>query len=114
MGLFKKNKKDNDKKNSKRRSSLVTSFDSMKYCTPKDGSENETYEISNLIIDGYGVLANFNNINDDEVNIMLAFISGVVYATYGELYQLDSRLFLFGRKEAFEDGTLHQYVEDIK
>lgn len=45
---------------------------------------------------------------------MLPFISGVVYAKEGEVYKLDEKLFLFGRKEEFEDGSLYQYVEDTK
>jgi len=45
---------------------------------------------------------------------MLAFISGVLYACDGETIQISKRLFLFARKEEYEDGSLRQYVEDIK
>jgi len=45
---------------------------------------------------------------------MLAFISGVIYATDGRSLKIQSRLFLFGRKEEFVDGTLYQYYEDLK
>ena len=45
---------------------------------------------------------------------MLAFISGVVYACEGETIQVGNKLFLFARKEEYEDGSLKQYIEDIK
>jgi FtsZ-interacting cell division protein YlmF len=59
-------------------------------------------------------LANFEKIGVDDANYMLTFLSGAVYALNGEVHKTGSKTFLFARKEEFEDGTLHQYIEDIR
>ncbi|MBQ6817763.1 MAG: cell division protein SepF, partial [Bacilli bacterium] len=47
-------------------------------------------------------------------NEMLAFISGVVYATGGRIEKIEAKSFLFARKEEYLDGSLDQYIEDTK
>lgn len=93
---------------------LLTTFDRMEYFIVQDNSEDELFKICDTILGGRAVLANFDKLDDDSANEMLMFISGVVYATEGRTYKLDSRLFLFGRKEEYEDGSLLQYIEDTQ
>ncbi len=121
--LFKRNKRKlnkmefteyNAKNKSKKRSSLLTSFDRMEYKTVNDHSQEMLFEICDTIINGKAVLANFDKIDPKNANDMLSFISGVVYAKEGEIHKLDDKLFLFGRKEEFEDGSLDSYVQDSK
>ncbi|MGI6767575.1 MAG: cell division protein SepF [Bacilli bacterium] len=123
MGIFKKRKKsnkiefseyNNKEKSGKNRSSLLTSFDRMEYSIVTENSKETLLKICDTILSGKAVLANFDKLDPEDANEMLPFISGVVYATRGEIYRLDERLFLFGRKEEFEDGSLYQYVEDTK
>lgn len=116
MGLLgrKKRQEKEERHSIRRKGSLATAFDSMKYYTPKDASDQSKFEICDMLLQGYPVLANFNNVPLSEVNEMLAFISGVVYAMQGEIYSLGAKLFLFGGKESYEDGTLIQYIEDTK
>lgn len=118
MGLFKKKKKiemsEYNHKKHRRKDSLLTSFDKLEYAIVSEDSDDELLKICDTILSGRAVLANFDKIPPTRANEMLAFISGVVYAKEGEAIKLDSRLFLFGRKEEFEDGSLYQYVEDTK
>lgn len=123
MGLFRKNKHNKIQfteynnykpKSGKKRSSLLTSFDRMEYSIVNENSQEALLKICDTILSGKAVLANFDKIDPSDANEMLSFISGVVYAKEGEIYKLDSKLFLFGRKEEFEDGSLYQYVEDTK
>lgn len=119
--MFSKKNKPEDKKNKQ----LLTAFDRMVYFIFQ-GQENESdseykqkvrqemFKICDTILSGKPVLANLDNIDLDECNFMLAFISGVVYACDGESIQISKKLFLFARKEEYEDGSLKQYVEDIK
>lgn len=79
-----------------------------------DNSQETLFKICDTILAGKAVLANFDKLDARDANDMLAFISGVVYAKHGEVYKLDQKLFLFGRKEEYEDGSLYQYVEDTK
>ncbi|MDD2258971.1 MAG: cell division protein SepF [Bacilli bacterium] len=98
----------------KKREKLLTSYDLMKYFTVEFGSEDELFQIANYILSGNPVLANFNDVQVDKANDMLAFISGVIYAKDGETHKISDKLFLFGRKEDYEDGSLLQYIEDTK
>ena len=120
MGLFKKKRRklemsDNSHKKGRRRDSLLTSFDKLEYAIVSENStDDDLLKICDIILSGRAVLTNFEKLDPTRANEMLAFISGVVYAKEGEAIKLDSRLFLFGRKEEFEDGSLYQYVEDTR
>jgi|SRR5690554_700326 FtsZ-interacting cell division protein YlmF len=123
MGFFKRKRKKlnkiefteyNNNKKSKKRSSLLTAFDRMEYSIVAEASQEELFKICDTILSGKAVLANFDKVDPVKANEMLSFISGVVYAKEGEIYKLDDKLFLFGRKEEFEDGSLYSYVEDTK
>ncbi len=118
MGLFKK-KSDKYKissydQNQVKNQSRMTAFDKIKYESIKDSTDETLFNICDMILDGFPVLAQFDKVSLDEANRMLSFISGVVYATDGRIMKLDSRLFLMARKEEFEDGSLYQYYEDNK
>jgi len=123
MGFLKKNKTNKMEfteynnykaKGGKNRSSLLTSFDRMEYSIVSANTQEALLKICDTILSGKAVLANFDKIDPADANDMLSFISGVVYAKEGEIYKLDEKLFLFGRKDEFEDGSLYQYVEDTK
>jgi hypothetical protein len=122
MGIFRKNKSNkiefteynNKVKGGKKRSSLLTAFDRMEYSIVTENTQEALLKICDTILSGKAVLANFDKIDPEDANEMLSFISGVVYAKEGEIYKLDEKLFLFGRKEEFEDGSLYSYVEDTK
>ncbi|MCK9536647.1 MAG: cell division protein SepF [Bacilli bacterium] len=125
MGFLKKKKTKRNKiefseynkhkaKGGKNYTSLLTSFDRMEYQIVTEDSKETLLKICDIILSGRAVLANFDKIDTEAANEMLSFISGVVYAKEGEIYKLDKKLFLFGRKEEFEDGSLYQYVEDTK
>lgn len=117
MSIFKKikNKKleFSDYRNEKTKG-LLTSFDLMEYFIIQERSDEEMLHLCDTLLKRRAVLANFDKLNAADCNYMLAFISGVVYARGGQAIQLGPKLFLFGGKEEFEDGSLLQYVEDIK
>lgn len=111
MGLFGKNKnKQNDIKNVQG----ITAFDNMAYIIVSDNSDEQLLNICDTILNGKAVLANFNKISTTDANSMLSFIAGAIYAIDGQCFQIESKLFLFARKEELEDGSLYQYVEDTK
>ncbi len=114
MGLFGKNKTKVNKEVEKNQSrKLMSSFDLMEYFIVKDRSDETIYDLCDTILSGKPVLANFDKLSVNDCNYILAFMSGVIYATAGEVITVGERLFLFARQEEFEDGTLREYVEDI-
>ena len=123
MGLFGKKKRKQKlqfseytppKSKQKKGEKLLTSYDTMKYFTVHTDTEDELFKICDTLLDGKAILANFDQLNPTAANRMLSFISGVVYAKSGEIYQISERIFLFARKEEFEDGSLYQYIEDTR
>ncbi|HHU56429.1 MAG TPA: cell division protein SepF [Acholeplasmataceae bacterium] len=120
MGIFRKKKiKENlefsEYKTHEKRQGLLTAFDKMEYFVFEEKSDEHMFSLCDTLLKGKPVLANFDKVeNANDCNYMLAFISGVVYALEGQAIKLGSRLFLFAGKEELEDGSLLQYVEDIK
>ena len=112
MGLFRKNKDKNKPMESNSRR-LMSSFDLMEYFIVKDRTNETVLSLCDTILDGKPVLANFDKLTPSDCNYILAFMSGVIYATRGEVIPVGDRLYLFAKKEEFEDGTLREYVEDI-
>ncbi|MDD4212284.1 MAG: cell division protein SepF [Bacilli bacterium] len=119
MGLFKK--KDNKlpineygKSERGRHRGLLTSFDQMEYFVFQERNDEEMFRLCDALLHQKAVLANFDKLNPADCNYMLSFISGVVYSRQGQSIKLGARLFLFAGKEEFEDGSLYQYIEDIK
>ena len=109
MGWFNKSKGENIKNNNR-----ITSVDKICYMQVDNSSDDMLFDICDKILAGYPVLANFDHLNIQESNSMLALISGVIYATDGRSLKIQPKLFLFARKEELEDGSLYQYVEDTK
>ena len=118
MGLFSKKKARQihlkDFSSNGNSGGILTSFDRIQHLVVQNNSQEQLLSICDTILNGRAVLANFDKINANDANYMLSFISGVVYATEGEIFKIDNKLFLFGRKEEFADGSLHQYIEDTK
>ena len=109
MSLFKRKEKDNKSKSIP----TMTSFDRIIYKDVKSNSDDVLYDVADTVLKGNPVLVNFD-IDKQDANRMLAFLSGIVYSTEGRIFRVETRLFLLARKEEFEDGTLFQYVEDLK
>ena len=111
MGLFKKKK---DERNTNPSSPKITSFDKIVYKVVNKSNDDDTlYDIADTILDGRPVLIKFEN-DVVDANRMLAFLSGICYATDGRVIQIAQKLFLLAKKEEFNDGTLYQYIEDVK
>ena len=93
---------------------FLTSFDRLEYIFVNTKEDEELFRICDTIMGGHPVIVNFDKLSGADCNYMLAFISGVVYALEGQAIRIGPKLFMFGSKKDFEDGSLLQYVEDIK
>lgn len=116
--MFFNRKKDKEFKFSEYKSdnkgALLTSFDRLEYIFVQSKDDEELFHICDTLIGGHPVIVNFDKLSGADCNYMLAFISGVVYALEGQAIRIGSKLFMFGSKADYEDGSLLQYVEDIK
>lgn len=120
MGLFKRKNNNyqfspyNQKVSNQKNSPIITSFDKINYVVVNDNSNEKLFDVCDRILSGHPVLVKVENLDINDANKMLSFLSGVIYATDGKIINIESRLFLMGRKEEFEDGSLYQYYEDLK
>lgn len=68
---------------------------------------------ADLIIASKPLVLNFDELDIDESNKAIAFLSGIVYATKGQVIVLKDKVMLFARDLCFEDGTLKLFIEEI-
>jgi FtsZ-interacting cell division protein YlmF len=94
------------------RRNLITAFDLMQSEIVKD--KDQLLGLCDIILNGRAVLANFEKLTVEDANYMLTFLSGAVYALDGEVHKTGAKTFLFAGKKQYLDGTLHQFIEDIK
>ena len=95
---------------------IGTAFESLLFYSmdPSRNIDEQAFELADCITAHRAVICNFEKIESiDDVNRVVAFLSGVVYATDGETHRLGKETFLFGSEVAFEDGTLHQYTKEV-
>lgn len=69
--------------------------------------------IANNLLNSNPVVVNFANIDREEANKHLAFLTGVIYALSGEIIRIRDKVYMFAKKEEFLDGTLKQFIDDI-
>ncbi len=116
--FFKKNKKNfqysqYSQKSNNTHGNIMTAFDKIKFVVINENKDEKLFDACDAILSGHPLLLKFESLEINDANKMLAFISGVIYATEGKIFKVESHLFLLGRKEEFEDGSLYQYYEDL-
>lgn len=95
-----------------KKQTMISAFDMMRAETVI--SRDQLFDLCDTIINGNALLANFEKMDVEDANYMLTFLSGAVYALNGEIHKTGPKTFLFARAESYADGTLYQYIEDIK
>ena len=66
------------------------------------------------LLKGIPLCLGFGELDIDEANKIIAFLSGVVYAINGTAKQLNETAFLFATKENFLDGSLNEFLKNFK
>ena len=110
MGLFsKKNKKQETKNNEP----IETTYERIKF--EKLSSDDDRYltDLADQMIKGAPLILNFDLLNIDQANKVIAFFSGVVYAITGEIVHIQEKVFLFANKDVYKDGTIEDFLKEI-
>ena len=66
------------------------------------------------LLKGIPLCLGFGELDIDEANKIIAFLSGVVYAIDGVAKKINDNAFLFARKEEFLDGSLNEFLKNLK
>lgn len=104
--FFRKKKKKIDKQSTKTADLLVIRQ------LETDEDQVITTLASNLL-GGAPLILNFDLLNVDAANKVIAFFSGVVYAIEGQIESINEKTFLFATKDAFLDGSLRGFVDQL-
>ena len=75
---------------------------------------NKAVGYADNLLKGIPLCLGFGELEIDEANKIIAFLSGVVYAVGGVAKQLNDNAFLFARKEEFIDGSLNEFLKNFK
>ncbi len=78
------------------------------------GKDLDVYKLANKLLKGVPVIVNFEEYNDIESNKVITFLSGVTYATDGEIEVIKEKIFLFATKKDYKDGSLRKFVNEYK
>ncbi len=74
---------------------------------------NDATKYADLIMKGTPICIDFSQIEVDEANKIIAFLTGYLYAIGGEAKRVQNKAFLFARKQEYMDGTLHQFLSQF-
>jgi|SRR5690554_5834203 len=93
---------------------IKTAFDRIIFEDLDTDEDDYIVSLANEVINGNPLVINFEKLDVDEANKVIAFLSGVIFAVGGKIERINSRIFLFARTQEFKDGTLKQFVADYK
>lgn len=109
MGLFSKKSQKNDKQLTPE----LSTYDRLIF--EKLTSDEDHYLISlvDKMMKGAPLILNFDDLNIDQANKVIAFFSGVVYAIKGEIVHIQEKVFLFANQDVYKDGTIEEFLKEI-
>lgn len=114
MGLFKQKKTKDTKREiqesmaDQRPMSERTFFDLVQ-------TDDDSYltSLADRMLSGAPLILNFEPLDIDQANKIVAFLSGVVYATKGEIVHVQEKVFMFARHDVFDDGSMDEFLKDF-
>lgn len=74
----------------------------------------DVFKLADKLLKGTPVMINYEDYNIIESNKVITFLSGVTYATDGEIEQVQEKIFLFATKKDYKDGSLRKFVNEYK
>jgi cell division inhibitor SepF len=111
MGLFsvgKKKKKDSSVIENKTVKSDQIIFEKLL-------SDEDKYltGLTDKMLAGSPLILSFETLDIDQANKVIAFLSGVIYATQGEIINVKDKVFMFATKDVYEDGSMDEFLKEI-
>ena len=110
MGLFSigKKKKKEDQNNDVIQKSEMIVFDKLE-------TDDDKYltSLADQLLDGKPLILNFEPLDIDQANKIIAFLSGVVYAISGEIVNVQEKVFMFATKDVYDDGSMEDFLKEI-
>jgi len=70
-----------------------------------------TLDYADVLLSGRPLCLDFTDCPQNQANQMLAFLSGVNYATDGDYKLLKNKIFIFALKEHFREQALKEFIK---
>jgi len=92
---------------------VETTYDKLVF--EKLSSDDDYYltALADQMIAGFPLILNFEPLEIDQANKVIAFFSGVVYAIKGEIVHIQEKVFLFANKDVYKDGSIEGFLKEI-
>lgn len=94
--------------------SMQSAFDRIIFEDLDIADDPYIVSLANELINGNPLVINFENLDIDDANKVISFLSGVIFAINGKIEKINKRIFLFARIQDFKDGSLKQFIADYK
>ncbi|CCV64445.1 predicted cell division protein SepF [Alteracholeplasma palmae J233] len=101
------------KKKKKQNTNYIKSSDKIIIKQLETDEDSVILDLADKLIDGAPLILNFDLLNVDAANKVIAFFSGVVYTLKGNIETINETVFLFANEEAFLDGSLKRFLENL-
>ncbi len=108
MGLFSKKKKSDQTTEPD-----MTTYDRLIFEKLESDDDHYLIGLVEKMMKGSPLILNFDLLNIDQANKVIAFLSGVVYAIKGEIVHIQEKVFLFANQDVYKDGTIEEFLKEI-
>ncbi|MCR3905795.1 MAG: cell division protein SepF [Tenericutes bacterium] len=69
--------------------------------------------LAEKMINGHPLILNFEPLDIDQANKVIAFLSGVIYAIHGEIANVQEKVFMFAASDVYDDGSMEEFLKDV-
>jgi len=104
MGFFKKKEAPMQEKNA---------FDKIIFEQLKNDEDQYLTNLAQKLIERNPIVLNFDGLDIDAANKIMAFFSGVCFTINGEVTLLLDKSYLFTYEGAYSDGSLKKFIEAL-
>lgn len=110
MGLFRKSDK-NDKQ--LKNDAKESTYERIVFEKLESDQDDYLVDLVNQMTEGNPLILNFELLNIDQANKVMAFFSGVIYAIKGQIVTIQEKVFMFANKDVYLDGSMEEFLKDI-
>lgn len=110
MGLFSKSKKVDENPFDNK---VILKADQIFYDSVRTDDDTYLTGLADKIKNGQPIIINLEDLDVDQANKIIAFLSGVVYALKGDIVNVKERVFMFASQDVYEDGSMEDFLKEI-
>ncbi len=75
---------------------------------------SKAQDLAAKLVAGEPLVINFEDLGVNESNQLIAFLSGVIYATGGVNLQMTKKIFIFSKDENMENGSIMHFYNQYR